>query len=44
VIKITGSSSDDGFIRTSVTLSLLITINTALSLIYTTYSSPLHTH
>jgi hypothetical protein len=32
-----------GFISISVTLSLLITINTALSLIYTLYSSPLHT-
>jgi hypothetical protein len=32
-----------GFISASVTLSLLITINTALSVIYTIYSSPLHT-
>jgi hypothetical protein len=33
-----------GFIGTSVTISLLITINIALSLIYTLSSSPLHTH
>jgi hypothetical protein len=33
-----------GFISTFVTRSLLITINAALSLIYTIYSSPLQTH
>jgi hypothetical protein len=33
-----------GFISTSVTFSLLITINTALSPIYTIDSSPLHAH
>jgi hypothetical protein len=46
VTKIRGSSSDDwiywhfGY-TLSLSLSLLITINTALSLIYTIYGSPL---
>jgi hypothetical protein len=34
----------NGFISTSVTISLLITINTVLSLIYTLSIPPLHTH
>jgi hypothetical protein len=44
--RVGGGTRDEynGFISTSVTHSLLVTINTALSLIYTIYSSPLHTH
>jgi hypothetical protein len=33
-----------GFISTPVTMSVLIKMKTALSLIYTLSSSPLHTH
>jgi hypothetical protein len=40
---ITGSSSDD-WIYWHFGYSLSIAINTALSMIYTIYSSPLHTH
>jgi hypothetical protein len=43
VTKISGSRSADQFIGTSVTRCLLIALNTALPLIYTIYSSPLHT-
>jgi hypothetical protein len=45
VTKITGSGSDDwNYWHFGYTLCLLIRINTALSLIYIIYSSPLHTH
>jgi hypothetical protein len=43
----TGSSSDDWIYYQAVTHSLIITLiqhNTALSLVYTVYSPPLHTH
>jgi hypothetical protein len=45
VTKIMGSSSDDWiYEHFGYTLSLLITINAALSLIWKIYSSPMHTH
>jgi hypothetical protein len=42
--NINGSGSDDWIYLPFLVTLRLLTINTALSLIYTVYSSPLHTH